>query len=140
MRPHSIAPLSSMRRVKKACISSSAIPSRWSTQPSNVTLMLKVRSPMEHSPLRASPIRFEAEGFELVRKLAVEGRDGVVSVRRRECDDRGISEAAERMGPELQHAAPWTVIDDLHARESGHGVDDSRGLGAGRGGLGLSPR
>src|SRR5438067_13564567 len=35
-----------MRRVKKACVSSSAIPSRWSTQPSRVTLMLKVKSPM----------------------------------------------------------------------------------------------
>jgi hypothetical protein len=31
-----------MRRVKKACVSSSAIPSWWSTQPSRVTLMLKV--------------------------------------------------------------------------------------------------
>jgi hypothetical protein len=35
-----------MRRVKKACVSSSAIPSWWSTQPSRVTLMLKVKSPM----------------------------------------------------------------------------------------------
>src|SRR5262245_5853928 len=32
-----------MKWVKKACVSSSAIPSRWSTQPSRVTLMLKVR-------------------------------------------------------------------------------------------------
>jgi hypothetical protein len=39
-------PASSMRRVKKACVSSSAIPSWWSTQPSRVTLMLKVKSPM----------------------------------------------------------------------------------------------
>src|SRR6185295_16844223 len=46
MRPHSIAPPSSMRRVKKACVSSSAIPSWWSTQPSRVRLKLKVRSPM----------------------------------------------------------------------------------------------
>src|SRR6476620_3331409 len=35
-----------MRRVKKAWVSASAIPSWWSTQPSRVTLMLKVRSPM----------------------------------------------------------------------------------------------
>src|SRR5262245_32005067 len=35
-----------MRRVKKACVSSSAIPSWWSTQPSRVRLRLKVRSPM----------------------------------------------------------------------------------------------
>src|SRR3954447_2626794 len=35
-----------MRRVKKACVSSSAMPSWWSTQPSRVTLRLKVRSPM----------------------------------------------------------------------------------------------
>src|SRR5205814_4933855 len=35
-----------MRRVKKACVSSSAIPSWWSTQPSRVTLMLNVKSPM----------------------------------------------------------------------------------------------
>src|ERR1044071_7015290 len=35
-----------MRRVKKACVSSSAIASRWSTQPSRVRLRLKVRSPM----------------------------------------------------------------------------------------------
>src|SRR5688572_4635748 len=35
-----------MRRVKKACVSSSAIPSWWSIQPSRVTLMLKVKSPM----------------------------------------------------------------------------------------------
>src|SRR5262245_11669019 len=34
-----------MRRVKKACVSSSAIPSWWSTQPSRVTLMPKVKSP-----------------------------------------------------------------------------------------------
>jgi hypothetical protein len=40
------APPSSMRRVKKACVSSSAIPSWWSMQPSRVTLMLKVKSPM----------------------------------------------------------------------------------------------
>src|SRR5688572_2902218 len=45
MRPHSIAPPSSIRRVKKACVSSSAIPSWWSTQPSRVTLRLRVRSP-----------------------------------------------------------------------------------------------
>src|SRR4051812_1904783 len=38
-----------MRRVKKACVSSSAIPSWWSTQPSRVTLMLKVNSPMVSS-------------------------------------------------------------------------------------------
>src|ERR671912_781817 len=49
MRPHSIASPSSMRRVKKACVSSSAIPARWSTQPSRVTLMLKVRRPMAAS-------------------------------------------------------------------------------------------
>src|SRR6476661_2456455 len=41
-----------MSRVKKACVSSSAIPSRWSTQPSRVTLMLKVKSPMTTSLLR----------------------------------------------------------------------------------------
>src|SRR5688572_15119299 len=41
-----------MRRVKYACVSSSAIPSRWSTQPSRVTLMLKVRSPIATSLLR----------------------------------------------------------------------------------------
>src|SRR5215210_7309888 len=35
-----------MRQVKKACVSSSAIPSWWSTQPSKVTLMLNVKSPM----------------------------------------------------------------------------------------------
>src|SRR5579859_2914584 len=35
-----------MRRVKKACVSSSAIPAWWSTQPSRVTLRLKVKSPM----------------------------------------------------------------------------------------------
>src|SRR6187431_213429 len=40
-----------MRRVKKACVSSSAIPSWWSTQPSRVTLMLKVKSPMLSFPL-----------------------------------------------------------------------------------------
>src|SRR5689334_17502283 len=38
-----------MWRVKKAWISSSAIPSWWSTQPSRVTLMLKVKSPMVFS-------------------------------------------------------------------------------------------
>src|SRR6478609_1607402 len=41
-----------MRRVKKTCVSSSAIPSWWSTQPSRVTLMLKVKSPMATSLLR----------------------------------------------------------------------------------------
>src|SRR5262245_2613534 len=41
-----------MRWVKKACVSSSAIPSWWSTQPSRVTLMLKVKSPMAASLLR----------------------------------------------------------------------------------------
>jgi hypothetical protein len=40
-----------MRRVKKACVSSSAIPSWWSTQPSSVTLMLKARSPIAASLL-----------------------------------------------------------------------------------------
>src|SRR3954470_17686093 len=35
-----------MRRVKKACVSSSAIPSWWSTQPSRVRLRLKMSSPM----------------------------------------------------------------------------------------------
>src|SRR6185436_4495399 len=49
-----MAPLSSMRRVKKACVSSSTIPSRWSTHPSRVTLRLNVRSPMRvHSPKRS---------------------------------------------------------------------------------------
>src|SRR5687767_12217297 len=38
-----------MRQVKNACVSSSAIPSWWSTQPSRVTLMLKVKSPMVSS-------------------------------------------------------------------------------------------
>jgi hypothetical protein len=42
----SMAPLSSMRRVKKACVSSWTIPSWRSTQPSRVTLKLKVKSPM----------------------------------------------------------------------------------------------
>src|SRR5262249_52476011 len=41
-----------MRLVKKACVSSSAIPSRWSTQPSRVMLMLKVKSPMATPLLR----------------------------------------------------------------------------------------
>src|SRR5689334_12203884 len=40
-----------MRRVKKACVSSSAMPSRWSTQPSRVTLMPKVRRPMAQSSI-----------------------------------------------------------------------------------------
>src|SRR5688500_7675114 len=43
-----------MRRVKNACVSSSAIPSSWSTQPSRVTLMLKVKSPMATSLLRVA--------------------------------------------------------------------------------------
>src|ERR1700749_1131784 len=50
-----MAPLSSKRRVKKACVSSSAIPSRWSTQPSRVTFMLKVRSPMARGPIPGTP-------------------------------------------------------------------------------------
>src|SRR5262245_46705496 len=47
-----------MSRVKKACISSSAMPSRWSTQPSRVTLMLKVKIPMAASLLRVGPLLF----------------------------------------------------------------------------------
>ena len=31
-------------------------------------------------------------------------------------------------GPELKHAAPRTVIDDLHAGELGDSVDDHGGL------------
>src|SRR4029453_9397104 len=38
-----------MRRVKKACVSLSAIPSWWSTQPSKVTLVLKISSPMRQA-------------------------------------------------------------------------------------------
>jgi hypothetical protein len=46
-----------MRRVKKACVSSSAIPSWWSTQPSRVTLILKVKSPMVSSvEIRNEPL------------------------------------------------------------------------------------
>src|SRR5688500_13038267 len=41
-----------LRRVRKACVSSSAILSWWSTQPSTVTLMLKVKSPMRRGLLK----------------------------------------------------------------------------------------
>src|SRR5262245_892022 len=46
-----------MRRVKKAWVSSSAIPSWWSTQPSRVTLRLKVRSPMPDESSATRPRR-----------------------------------------------------------------------------------
>src|SRR5918999_209501 len=68
-RPHSIAPPSSMRRVKKACVSSSAIPSRWSTQPSRVTLMLKVNSPMAATLLRVR----RTAGLSLVDLVGANG-------------------------------------------------------------------
>src|SRR5262245_50473492 len=67
-----MAPPSSMRRVKKACVSSSAIPSWWSTQPSRVTLMLKVKSPMAANLLgRAEAI--QSAGNALA--LALGGRE-----------------------------------------------------------------
>src|SRR5205085_3474318 len=58
-----------MRRVKKACVSSSAIPSWWSTQPSRVTLRLKVNSPMrrvyvaDRKPRRDVRVRDYAAGM-----------------------------------------------------------------------------
>src|SRR5439155_22266246 len=42
---------------------------------------------------RGSEVRGQAEAFELVRELAIEGRDGFVSVRRGEGDDRSVREA-----------------------------------------------
>lgn len=70
----SIAPHSSMRWVKKACVSSSAIPSRWSTQPSRVTFMLKVRSPMATSLLRVG----RAAGLSLVDEYLAPASDSSV--------------------------------------------------------------
>jgi hypothetical protein len=70
-RPHSIAPPSSTRRVKKACVSSSAIPSRWSTQPSRVTLMPKVRSPMRRD--------------DAVRSVRARGSSAAFPSRRHSC-------------------------------------------------------
>src|SRR5262245_56286232 len=77
-----------MRRVKKACVSSSAIPSWWSTQPSRVTLMLKVKSPMATSFLRVG----RTVGLSLIYEVLRGGADLVSSIRllgrlprRREC-------------------------------------------------------
>src|SRR5436190_12286747 len=56
-----------MRRVKKAWVSSSAMPSRWSTQPSMVMLMLKVKSPMTAKLLQ---VEWSAE-LSLVDKYLV---------------------------------------------------------------------
>src|SRR5436305_13467828 len=78
-------------------------------------------------PTKDSEVRLEVEGVELVRELAIEGRYSVVSVCVRERNDRSVGEAGKRIGPELQHAAPRTVIDDLHAGELGDGVDDRGG-------------
>jgi len=30
-----------------------------------------------------------------------------------------VGEAGERLGPEVQHASPWAVTDDLHAGKPG---------------------
>src|SRR5262245_54827793 len=61
-----------MRRVKKACVSSSAIPSWWSTQPSRVRLRLKVSGPMagESNATTASA------RHRRVRELEVHARAG----------------------------------------------------------------
>ena len=72
-----------------------------------------------------SKVRVQAEGLELVGELAVEGRDGVVTVGSGEGDDRGVGQAGESIGPELQHALPRTV---LHAGELGDGVEDGSRL------------
>src|SRR5262245_50260667 len=62
-----------MRRVKKPCVSSSAIPSPWSTQPSRVTLMLKVKSPMAASLLQVG----QTAGLSLVDKYLAAATLGI---------------------------------------------------------------
>src|SRR6476661_1383176 len=65
-----------MRRVKKACVSSSAIPSWWSTQPSRVTLMVKVKSPMATSLLQVGRTAL------LIFQVPEENRGGVAAGRK----------------------------------------------------------
>src|SRR5688500_4372926 len=70
-----------MRRVKKACVSSSAIPSWWSTQPSRVTLRPKVSSPMagESNATTAPPARHLRVAGDPVRISRLEVYDAVSS-------------------------------------------------------------
>ncbi len=73
------APLSPMRRAKRACVSLSAIPFRGSAQPSRVTLMLMVNSHLVAGLLRVEGTDglsfFEATSQWLT--LPLSGRQGV---------------------------------------------------------------
>src|SRR5690242_200892 len=82
-----------MRRVKKACVSSSVIPSRWSTQPSRVTLMLKVRSPTRRVYVMRSPLSVTAA------RLAIEIDS------RSECK----LDVGERVSMTMQTSPRWPI-------------------------------
>src|SRR4051812_33000884 len=118
MRPHSIAPTSSMRRGKGAGVSSSAIPSRWSTQPSRVTLMLKVKIPM-------AP-----------RLLGVEGDRWTVTCRRadarltvliRAFNEHGRTAAHSELGGERDVLTP-ALFEQFAS--GGAGLDDTGNVNA----------
>src|SRR5258705_10127616 len=96
-----------MRPVQKACGSSSAIPSWWSTQPSRVTLMLKVKSPMRRVLRRTS--------LADVLAPALVGRDdpppdpGGAGLDRL-LDRRGRHTAARLFQLSSQHSECWTEV------------------------------
>ncbi|KYF93204.1 hypothetical protein BE17_48625 [Sorangium cellulosum] len=87
--------------MKKACVSSSAIPSWWSTQPSRVTLMLKVKSPMRRVQAIRS-WRWNGRPSQNVTLRMCTRSEGVASARGRICGGSG----AVAIGGSAVSAAP----------------------------------
>src|SRR6185369_3505990 len=52
-------------------------------------------------------------------ELPVRGGDGVATLGGGDCDDDGVAEACDGIGPDVEHAVPWALVDELHAGEGG---------------------
>src|SRR5262245_54744857 len=124
-----------MRRVKKACVSSSAIPSWWSTQPSRVRLRLKVRSPMAGESnatrlrRRGHPAAVRRPRVAVLARRIEEGRAhdqrlGLLSRLASETEAYGLTHAGHRrliIGAARGLGSPAPIRNRRHGRRSADG-------------------
>src|SRR5437763_13743987 len=85
----------------------------------------------------ASEVRLDPEGLELVRELAIERCYGLATRCHCDCDDDGVTQAGEGIGPDFEHAFPWAFVHNLGTGEARDALDDGSTASAGHGVLAL---
>src|SRR5437016_5354836 len=71
----------------------------------------------------ALPVSGDAQVLHAFRQLAIECGDRVVSVCQGNGCERGIGQGRELIRPDFHDHFPWTVVDELYAREGDDGAD-----------------